>query len=293
MEKNQDIYAAGKKDLAYIPQPGHPIQMQWWYHDAIFDNGYSVIIPWFLTDHRGGVVLEICDPDGNVKVTTLPFDRKKVIASTEMMNVQYGDNYVRGEYPKYEMHFHDGDMGVDLLFEVSATEFREPPDGAYVGRMQAPASPIYFGYVIRPCKVSGKLTLSGKEIPVKGHGYCDHQWANAARPQIFDSWHWGGLHLPEKELSVFWWDGLMAKDFGYQRAKWLWVFKDGKIVEYLRNADMYSDFGDWAMDKLSGYPYPRHASLIIDDKQVKGTLTGKVNYISSITTVRLISSVRT
>ena len=282
MIKNQDIYRATKKDLAYIPQPGHPIQMQWWYHDAIFDNGYSLEIAWMLTDTRGGICLEILDPEGNLKVTNLPFVRRNVVASTESLDIQYGDNYYRGECPKYEMHFHNGSIGVDLVFDVVATEFREPPDGAYIGRMQQPVSPIYFGYVLRPSKVSGTLTINGKKIPVSGHGYADHQWSNAARPQIFYNWNWGSVHLPEKAFSLFWWDGLMSKEHGFKRANWVWLFKDGKILEYLRDAEMYTNVSDFAMDDLSGNLYPRGLALTIDDKDVKGILKGKVNHIANM-----------
>lgn len=206
MEINREIYIPTKKDMAYLPMPGYPKANQWWYYDAVFDNGYTMNMAWRCTDLQANIILEIMDPDGKVVGKRVKFPRNKVIASTEVHDITMGANRIYGEYPKYYSNFQADDVGEKLVYDCTVQEFKEPPDGCYIGRGAAPATPRFFAYVLRPrCKVSGTLIVNGKKIPVKGEGYCDHQWGNCAFPEeAVYYWYWSRAFLPQH--TIFWWE---------------------------------------------------------------------------------------
>jgi len=273
MERNPEFYRPREKDQAFHPQPGYPDAQQWWFHDGVFDNGYCMELMFHLTHTRASIWFHVCDPDGNVIHVVLFFHPSVVVASTETHYVKIGDNCMQGKYPRYELHFRCGDAGADLVYECITQEFMEPPDGVFVGREQCPATPVYFALVFRPrCRVTGKLILGGKEIPVQGEGHGDHQWTNVGVEKLPSYyWYYGRIYLPGH--TIVWWDTQLNQTFGYQRAKWLWVFKGEKLFEYLRNADLYVETSDLEIDLESGVPFPRKTVLILDERRIKGTAT--------------------
>ena len=71
----------------------------------------------------------------------------------------------------------------------------------------------------------------------------------------------------------------LHESLGYQRAKWLWVFKGDKLFEYRRNADIYVEASNLEeVDRKSGAAYPRRVVVMIDDTRVKGTLTYRLRH---------------
>ena len=285
MERNADIYVPREKALAFHPQPGCPTPSQWWYHDANFDNGYSISLNFHANEKMGMIQFEVGDPQGKVTSVSPLFDPKAIIASTEVCDVKLGENYMRGKYPRYDLHVREGGLGADLVFKCITKEFMEPPDGVFMGREQTPATPKYFAYIFRPrCEVTGKLIVDGKEIPVKGQGYGDHQWSNVSVADLFHCWYWGKIFLPKH--TIYWWFAQMPPDMGYERMKWLWVFKGDKLIEYLAHADMYYDFREVEVDPETGIAVPRKMVIDIDERRIKGTATFNRKYILYKTPMR-------
>jgi len=278
MAIDPELYRPLEKEQAFHPQPGYFEAEQWWYHDAIFDNGYSMVLIWSATGVRNQVILQVCDPDGKMTFISVPFHPSEVTASTEKLDIRMGDNRYHGEFPRYEMHFRSGDMGADLVFECLTQPAREPPDGVYIGRAAAPATPMYMSYCTRPrCKYTGKLIVAGREMSVSGEGCADHQWGNSHLWDIFHHWYWGTLYLPNH--TFVWWDGVLTEKLGYQRTKWLWAFKGEKLFEYLRNGNIYVESSELGVDKRLGLTYPRKVVLIIDDSTISGTATYRMKRI--------------
>ncbi len=273
MKRNPDFYIPRGKDHAFHPQPGYPDAQQWWFHDSVFDNGYCMELMFHMTHKMVSIWFHVCDPDGNVTHLVPLFPTGDVVASNETLDVKIGDNYMRGKYPRYELRFRCGDSGADLIYECMTEEFMEPPDGVFIGREQSPATPVYFGYVCRPrCRVTGKLILSSKEIEVNGQGHGDHQWANIGVEKLpMYYWYYGRGYLPKH--TIVWWDTQLNQTFGYQRAKFLWVYKGKELFEYLRNAAMYVEPGDYEIDPESGILCPKKTVFILDERQIKGTAT--------------------
>lgn len=273
------IYQPTKKDWAFWPQPAYPQAECWWYYDAVFDNGYCINTAWRVNDLKAQILTEISDPDGKLVGKRVHFPRNAIKASTETLDITMGKNRIYGEFPKYYTSFHVDDMGEDLVYEATTQEFREPPDGCYIGRCQSPVTPVYFTYVMRPrCKVSGTITVKGKKISVTGQGYCDHQLGNVPWAHgILDWYIYSKAHLPNHTITF--WDANLCANLGYQRMKWLAVFKGDKLLGYSNYGNAYTETSDFEeIDLATGTPFPKKIVVILDESLVKGTLTFKMKH---------------
>lgn len=274
-----ELYIPSKKHWAWHPAPDNPSAAQWWYNEGVFNNGYAVSVVYGATELTGGnFQLDICDPDGN-RYTARPFSPiDQVVYSNDTLDVKLGENYLRGKHPRHELHARCDDIGADLVYEAITQEWMEPPDGVYIGRETFPSTTPNCAYVnaVR-CKVTGKLIVGGKEIPVEGHGYHDHQWGNVWLWDLFQYWYWGTLHLPNH--SVMWWEGMLQSRYGYQRLKWLCVFEGEKLIDYKNDAKFYVEPLDFKEDKKYGIVAPQKVILTIDDERIKGTATYSIKSV--------------
>jgi hypothetical protein len=275
MERDPKLYWPDEKYQGLRPQPG---VMQLWFHDGIFTNGYSMQLMYHTAPAKSSIWLDVCGPDGKNTNVVAFFDTETISAKTEYCDVKMGDNYVFGKFPKYEMHFRHENMGADFVYECLTQPIFEPPDGVYQGREQSPSTPLYFGYAVRPrCRVTGKLIIEGKEIPVEGEGYGDHEWKYAPPGQFqHHYWTWGKVYLPEHTLV--WWDAILNPTFGFQRCKWLWSLSGDKLFEYSNHAGMYVELIDLELTE-SGATLPKKLVLTIDEPRIKGTATYNIKHI--------------
>lgn len=279
MGKNTAIYTPSRKDHAFVPQPEYPQAEQWWYYDAVLENGYSMIMAWRCTDLNAQVILEIADAAGKMIGERMLFPRNKVMASTETLDISMGDNRTYGEYPLYHTKFLTNGLGVDLVFECVTQEFRQPPDGCYVGRAVSPATPLYFaGIFSHRCRVSGNLVIDGKKIPVAGEGYTDHQWGNVPfRLELIYYYYWGKAFL--QDHTVVWWEAQLCEKTGYQKYKWLWVFKGNDLIQYSNNAEMYIEPHDFEeIDQSSGVAFPQKVTVMLNEEKINGTLDYQIRH---------------
>jgi hypothetical protein len=272
MAIDPESYRLDRIDDALHHQP-FPEAFEWWYFDAIFDNGYSMVTSWHIGEVEGGttgpgsglVVFGIYDPNGKKTDTVTAFPASAVSASTKTCDVKMGDNRVHGEFPRYQIHFRSGDIGGDLLFENLTQGYRNPPDGVmYLSR-----KPIkYFAWVVAQprARVAGKLILGGEEIPVNGVGYHDHNWGNVPLRELWGHWYWGRLFLPNHTLIYA---TLQASEsLGSERLGSLIAFKGEKLLEQL--SDIYSEPSDFQVDEETGAKYPRKLVIKVDGSRIKG-----------------------
>ena len=299
MIANPEMYRPTDKEWAYHPMPEYPNSVQTWYHDVIFDNGYAAQIVLLWNGVMAMLALWVSDAEGNMIVKTPPFpdtmmamyDPSTVTSSTETLDIKIGDNYLRQKSSRREMRFRQGNAGVELVFEALTQGFKEPPGGAYIGREILPTTPFFMTYFHFPqCRVTGNLIVDGKEIPVRGMGMCDHQYVNMyADRSHWYHWYWGALSdLPGHALVY--WDGQFGEKLGFQRTKWLWVYKGEKLFHYSRNANIYIEPSDLVLYKETGAAYPRKLVFTIDENDVKGTLTHKIKHILASPTTGMSTS---
>jgi hypothetical protein len=252
---------------------------EWWYMDASFDNGYSFVTSWQIISAKVKDVLTpirviqfaIYDPQGK-KTSALPFfNEENSSASTTSCDVRMGDNHIKGNYPRYQVEFLKDKVGCKLTFENLTQGFRNPPDGVtYFSREPE----RYMGWAIAQpkAKVTGKLILDGKEIPVTGIGYHDHNWGNTMLNDIYSFWHWG--RIMSKDYTFVYSVGESSKITGSKPVSVLVSFKGHDLVDL--SDKLYADYGDLTMDKVTGVNYPKTLVLRSESDNVKGTITNKV-----------------
>jgi hypothetical protein len=252
---------------------------EWWYLDAAFDNGYSTSFSWqvvtqdFIGKDRPTRLVQfaIYDPSGKKTSVDAGFKPEEVTVSADICNVKMGDNQLKGSYPKWDVSFRQGDLGAQLTFESLAEGFKTPPDGVVYFSRQPEK---YIGWVIAQprAKVTGKLILNGKEIPVSGVGYHDHNWGNCSLKEMYNYWYWGRMYLPEYTFvySV----GQMVDALGKKPSSVIFAFKGPKLLEV--STEITVDASDFVLDPFTGAKYPRSVVLHPSGKAISGTVTHKL-----------------
>jgi hypothetical protein len=250
-----------------------PVNCEWWYFDATFDNNYSVASIWWdlsrsKTAKERFIDFSVYDPTGKKIMVKRPFDNKAVSISTEKCDVKMRDNHVYGEVPEYRLHFLDDGLGADLVFENLVQGYRTPPDGTAYFSMNPM---IYMGWTIAQPRASvrGKLIIDGKEIDVTGTGYHDHNWCNKRFNELYDHWYWGRIFLPGHTFiySV----GVMGEYMEHAPICALMSFEGNKLVDMTN--EITDEPSDFVMDHETGIEYPRKLVLKIDSEVVKGEVT--------------------
>lgn len=255
---------------------------EWWYLDAAFDNGYSmstswqVVTPAFIGNDNTTHLIQfaIYDPDGKKTSVDVPFDVKDTTISTTTCDVKMGTNHLKGNIKTYDMEFKDKDLGCKLTFDSVAESFRNPPDGLSYFTKNPDR---WIGWTIAQPRatVTGTLTLNGKEIPVRGTGYHDHNWGNVALSDMYNYWYWGRIFLPD--YSFIYSVGEMIDSLGKKPSSVIFAYKGAQLVDVA--TDITAEPSDFVPDKFTGAQYPQALVLRVAGKACKGTLTHKLNHI--------------
>ncbi|MBN1376422.1 MAG: hypothetical protein JXA01_09735 [Dehalococcoidia bacterium] len=252
---------------------------EWWYMDASFDNGYSFVTSWQIISAKVKgelttlrlIQFSIYDSRGE-KTFRLPFfNEENSSVSKTSCDVVMGSNFIKGTYPKYEIKFLDNNAGCELTFENLTQGFRNPPDGVtYFSR----DPDRYMGWVIAQpkAKVTGKLILDGKEIPVSGTGYHDHNWGNTMLNDIYNYWHWG--RIMSRDYTFVYSVGESSKVTGSKPMSVLVSFKGHDLIDLTDK--LYGDFNDLTLDEVTAISYPKTLILRPESPNVTGTITNKV-----------------
>ena len=275
MDIDPEVYKPLKIDDAFHCQPSPGFE--WWYFDANFDNGYSFVTSWHIAGKAaevepelpepGFIAFAIYDPEGKRTATRVGYPVSAVSASRETCDVKMGDNHLHGQIPRYEIHFRDGDLGGDLVYENLTQGYRNPPDGAGV-IVQDPLTT--FGHVIAQprARVTGKLILAGKEIPVKGEGYHDKNWGNSPLQNTLEWWYWGRIFIPGYTMVY----AATALGGGV-----LHMFKGKKLL--VSSRELSAAPSDFETDAVSGVKYPQKLPLKVNDPKVKGEIIHRLKTV--------------
>jgi hypothetical protein len=179
---------------------------EWWYFDAQFNNGYicTLALFWRRNTVRGqpSIRMDIYAPDGKKFSIDQPFDPAACRASDEKCDVSLGPNYARQEGPDiYHVVIRGDKAGLDLLFRRRVPGWKVSSTGLMID--DASGRQGWINAVPR-ADVEGKLLLEGKQIPVRGLGYHDHNWGDTEMGKSFGGWVWGRV-LDNRFTVVYGW----------------------------------------------------------------------------------------
>jgi len=184
---------------------------EWWYFDAVFDNGYSINAILMVISRRNyGIAIPILTIYKDLK---LKFNRRELycfnefVASENIPHVKLSKkNTVTGYIDEntnnwvYDVSMEVGGQKIDLHFT-----------GLMKGwKGETPVSK--WGVILPKATVKGSITLNGEQINVNGTGYHDHNW-ELSLPIMQRGWYWGRV---EGDLLNLVWSKIMltkSKDF--------------------------------------------------------------------------------
>jgi len=250
--------------------PSAETKYEWWYMDAVFDNGYSVGISWQIIEKPvlRLVQFAIYDPQGKKTDVVANFDPAAVSAAKTNCDVTMGHNRLIENYPRWNVDFRQGGLGCSLIFESLIEGFHTPPEGLVYFSEQPP---MWIGWVIAQprAKVTGSLILDGKEITVSGVGYHDHNWSNTSLDKLYHHWYWGRIYLPDHTFiySV----GRMTDALGARPCCVMHAYKGSEMLDVFTNVS--AEASDIVPDKYSGAEYPRELVVRAEGQVVRGTIS--------------------
>lgn len=256
-----------------LHRPGGPLPYEWWYFDATFDNGYSVVaIIWPMNYSKPWrrqctIQLSIYTPGGETRKHYIFPPGRLFSASPETCDVRVGGSYMRGAYPRYEISVEAEGDRADLVFTSELPGWK-PGTGANLVPFPRLKTMGWLVPVPR-AKVSGTLTLDGTTFGVEGHGYHDHNWGEAPIFHVVDNWHWG--HVVAGDLGLTWADIMMNKSLGYQRAYMFLLSCSGRLV--YESCDIVTSYEDWHDEPAFLHPYPGLVTVSFGDE--KGPARGE------------------
>jgi predicted secreted hydrolase len=196
---------------------------EWWYFDAHFDDSTTAVIV-FATRPiinpsaplTPNLSLTVTRPDGT---KTAEFDLPpagEFSAAPDRCEVRLGRSWVTwseaGGRWTYNLHAETRSLSADLTFTGLVPPWRPGAGKSYFGDLEH-----FFAWLpaIPYGTVEGTLTYDGQAHRVKGTGYHDHNWGNAALPSVLDHWLWGRAHLDGYTLIFV--EQIAARRYGFTR----------------------------------------------------------------------------
>jgi len=234
--------------------------IEWWYFDAIFDNGYSIqmnvivisIVDQYLVTARLNVY-----KDGEIEAMQKEtYIKSKFYASQSIPQVILDGKQVLNGYIDHIT----GEWIYDVAFEFDGTK----TELQFIGTAEGwkGNTPISGWAVILPkAEVTGNITLNDKEIEVVGTGYHDHNWDVTIAAYINFGWTWGKFSSNNYAIV---WSSIMKTRLSRQP---LLVVNNGKH-EYINiePENIYIATADFSMENWRVIPHK--FTVIVDTEDI-------------------------
>ncbi len=202
---------------------------EWWYFDSKYPDGSSLVIVFFtkpVTSLKGKlepyVSLDYLGADGtqiHTEARSQDFHFSK-----EGCDVTIGNCHVHGDLKEYTIHFQNEAVQADLQLRATVPSWRPYSGHLYFGQKD------YFSWLpsVPEGKITGTLTHKGRQIPLDGTGYHDHNWGNKLMIFLMNDWYWGRAKVGDYVVVSSY---IYAnKQCGYAPTPIFMLAKDGKIL---------------------------------------------------------------
>jgi len=180
------------------------IDIEWWYFDAVFENGYSIHIG-FRTYHlkKSGFIQSFINVYKNGEVIAeemkinlfsnfYPSSKKPTVKIKNKTVFKFDqDHYKKTNEWRYHVLLKIGKQNVDLTFT-----------GTTLG-WKIETSDTCWTVPLPKAIVTGSIVVNGKSIEVNGIGYHDHNWGYSPFMALsYLGWYWG--RLAGEKLTITW-----------------------------------------------------------------------------------------
>ncbi len=233
-------YGIAKGEIAawedgFRTRPGGPGTFEWWYFDAVLDDGSTLVINFMFKDIRGGsgikqparpvVTFELDRPDGTHVERALHAHDDFAFAA-DRCDVRVGASTFAGDLHTYRIHVDLEGVTADITLTGQVPPWR--PETGHI--LFGDDRPHLFAWLpsVPQGTVQATLTVDGETRTLAGTGYHDHNWGDAAMPQLIHHWYWaraqaGGYCVIASDITA-------ERKYGHTQVPIFMLAKDGKIV---------------------------------------------------------------
>lgn len=260
-----ELWEDGRRDN---DDPGH---WEWWYFDALMDDGTAVIIQFLeksfqtINDSVGHpfINFQITMPDGKHYEEMVPcsIDDRKL--GKDKCDVHHGANYFVGDFKNYHIHVEPyNGIAADIHLKSLTQPFR--PGSAYLSADEKDEEYYTWLCSVPKGEVMGSLTVEGKRFEVHGFGYHDHQWGSINYMTLWNHWTWARHNFEDYSLLVF--DMTSSKSYGFKHFPITFIEdKDGNIIfENTKSESCSCEVLEEYRDEVSGKDYPKVTKYIFN-----------------------------
>ncbi|MDO5861880.1 MAG: hypothetical protein Q4Q58_03695 [Thermoplasmata archaeon] len=262
-----------------------PVRMtwEWWYFDFMMDDGTKAVIQFFSKSggsmYKSGYhptfTIDVTMPDGTEHRREPSFPESEATWSREMCDVRYGPHGFAGDLEDYSVFVDPIDgLGADLHLHSLSRPYR--PGSAYISFGEDDRWYTWLCAVPKG-EVTGTLTVEGREIPVHGFGYHDHQWGNVNFLKEWNHWVWARQNFGDYSLLVF--DMVSNGKTGFSRFP-LMFLQDAEgnlVMENTRGVEC-EVLGEYH-DENSGKDYPKGFRYVFENGGARLEYTLEMNGI--------------
>jgi len=235
---------------------------EWWYFDATFTNNYSlhVGIRTFSKKNKGKVslFLEFYKDGKLIEKSTKKFPFNNLKTSQDYPYVKILDNNILNFNKKN--YKEKGEWIYNIRLELEKNKVNLKFIGTTNGfKFETKAES--WTVALPKARISGDITVNGKNMNVEGIGYHDHNWNySLLTPFTYGKgWYWG--KIMSKNLSVSWAEVIKSK----KTREILAVFNKDKNGFFESNVENII-FDVERFEKINNRKIPTHFKLKIDDK---------------------------
>jgi CrtC N-terminal lipocalin domain len=177
--------------------PGGPGTFEWWYFDAVLEDGSTLVINFMVKDIRGGggisqparpvVTFELDRPDGVHVERQFHADSDFAFAA-DRCDVRVGANTFAGDLHAYRIRIDIDGVAADVTLTGEVPAWRPETGHIVFGEDE----PHLFAWLpsVPQGSVTATLTVDGETRTLSGTGYHDHNWGDTDMPRLIHHWYW-------------------------------------------------------------------------------------------------------
>jgi hypothetical protein len=242
---------------------------EWWYFDAHFDNGYTLVVFFHASnpnpglEGKSGVEIVLLRPDGVRVQKFIPYQKTDFYAAGDRPEVRIGQNTLQvrqqdGELPIYEIDVKEQGLGCHLTYQAEVKGWKPGTGLSHFGDLG------FFGWVIpfARASVSGMISDGEKTFSVQGIGYHDHNWLNFRFATIIEYWMWGRIY--SENFTVSYACIQCNQKVNRHLVKVLMLAKGKEVILSTGEFDFLQD--DPEYNPQAKYEFPKQVTILVPDK---------------------------
>ena len=218
--------------------PGGPGTFEWWYFDAVLDDGATLVINFLVKDIRGGkgldqppapvITFELDRADGtHVERTAQVAGEDAFFSSTGHCDVHMGDNSISGDLHTYNIRVEMDGVSADVRLTGQVPSWRPETGHMYFGDGDKRHTFAWLPSVPQG-EVDAILTIDGKTEHLRGIGYHDHNWGDEPMRNLMHHWYWARARVDDYTVIASYITA--EKKYGYTEIPIFLLAKEGKII---------------------------------------------------------------